>query len=49
MKLSGVIAIDKSDVDAKGQGHRGKSKFSDRNSSLNLQMAMKWCPKLEVA
>ena len=23
--------------------------FPDRNSSLNLEMAMKWCTKLQVA
>ena len=38
----------------KGQGHRGLNKFCpnlafpDHNSSLNSQMATKWCTKLEL-
>ena len=36
----------------KGQGHRGHDPtklFPDRNSSLNSNMVMKWCTKLDVA
>ena len=55
VKFSGVITIDRSDVHAKGQGQRSKQillqfeAFADRNSSLNLPMAVKWCTKLEAA
>ena len=39
-------------VKVKGQGHKGHNPtqpFPDRNSSLNSQMMMKWCIKLDVA
>ena len=39
-------------VKVKGQGHRGHNpteQFPDCNSSLNSQMVMKWCIKLDVA
>ena len=52
LKFSVVITIDRRDVHAKrsrsevkGQGHRGHSpiyQYSDRNSSLNSHMVMKW-------
>ena len=52
MKFSGVITIDRSDVHAKGEGHRGQfspiQAFVDPNSSLNRQMATKLCTQIEV-
>ena len=44
--------MDRSDVHAKGQGHRGQNPtqlFPCCNSSLNSHMAMKSCTQLEVA
>ena len=55
MKYSGVITIDRSDVHAKGQGQTSNVKVTEvttqlnRNTSLNSQMMMKWCIKLDVA
>ena len=60
MKFSGVVTTNIGYVHAKGQGQRSRSQrwkqilpqfgcFPDCNSSLNSQMATKWCTKLEKA
>ena len=58
LKFSGVFTNKRRNVHAKGQGQASKIKvtghdpiepFPDRNSSLNSQVVMKWCTKLDVA
>ena len=59
LKFSGIITINKIGVHAKGQSKIKDTEletnfaaiwgFPDRNPCLNLQMATKWCTKLELA
>ena len=52
MKFARVNTIDRSDVHAKGQGHRRQNNFAllwgfpDHQFSFDLQMTTTWCTKL---
>ena len=49
LQMTKVMSMQR--VKVKGQGHRGQNPiqlFTDRNSSLNSHMMVKWCTKLDV-